>query len=149
MGKLMTRRRLRRAIDADRLRQAIADAEAATTGEIRVSLAPLFWGDVRRAAEQAFARLRMTETRDRNGVLFFVAAARRQLVVLGDEGIHAKVADDFWAQVTAEVAGRFREDDFTGGLARGIAMAGGVLATHFPAAPGGHVNQLSDDPEIR
>ena len=47
-------------IDKDRIKQAIQKAERRTSGEIRVSVSPLFWGDVRKAAEKAFERLGMT-----------------------------------------------------------------------------------------
>ncbi len=55
-----------------------------------------FWGNVRRAAERAFDRLGMDRTKDRNGVLFFIVPSRKRFVVLGDEGIHAKVGQEFW-----------------------------------------------------
>ena len=62
-----TRRALLRAIDAPRVQRAIAAAERRTSGEIRVSVSPFFWGDVRHVAERAFERLGMTATRDHGG----------------------------------------------------------------------------------
>ena len=126
------RRRLLRAIDRPRVLAAIEAAERETSGEVRVSVASFFWGDPRRAAERAFVRLGMTRTKQRNGVLFFVVPSRRRFVVLGDEGIHAKVGPEFWTRVAAAVSERFREGDFTGGLVRGIETVGRELAVHFP-----------------
>jgi uncharacterized membrane protein len=122
----LARARMLRKIDVERVRQAIAAAEHQTSGRIRVSLAPFFWGDVRRAAERAFTRL------GRRGVLFFVVPARRKFVVLGDEDIHAHVGQEFWHDVTAAVAERFRAGDFTGGLVHGIETVGNELASAFP-----------------
>jgi uncharacterized membrane protein len=122
----LARARMLRKIDLERVRQAIAAAEHQTSGRIRVSLAPFFWGDVRRAAERAFTRL------GRRGVLFFVVPARRKFVVLGDEDIHAHVGQEFWHDVTAAVAERFRAGDFTGGLVHGIETVGRELAAAFP-----------------
>ncbi len=139
------RRRLLRAIDRERLVAAIQAAERQTSGEIRVCVARFFWGDVRRAAERAFARLGMTATRHRNGVLFFVVPSRRRFVVLGDEGIHAKVGPDFWTEVAGEVSERFRKADFTGGLVRGIETVGRELATHFPYDAATDKDELPDD----
>ncbi|HZA51699.1 MAG TPA: TPM domain-containing protein, partial [Myxococcaceae bacterium] len=85
------RRSLLRRIDVKRVEHALREAEKRASGEIRVSVAPLFWGSVRKEAERAFVRLGMSRTKERNGVLFFVVPARRKFVVLGDEGIHAKV----------------------------------------------------------
>ena len=122
----LARNRLLRKIDPERVRRAIADAEHHTSGRIRVSVAPWFWGDVRSAAERTFTRL------GRRGVLFFVVPGRRRFVVLGDEDIHAKVGQEFWHDVTAAVAERFRKGDFTGGLVHGIETVGSELAPAMP-----------------
>lgn len=134
----LARARLLRKIDVPRVRQAIAAAEHQTSGRVRVSVAPFFWGDVRRAAERAFTRL------GRHGVLIFVVPARRKLVVLGDEDIHARVGQEFWDDVTAAVAERFRAGDFTGGLVHGIETAGKELA---PALPYDAAKDTGEGPE--
>ena len=51
---------------------------------------------MRRVAERAFEKLGMARTRQRNAILFFVVPSRRRFAVLGDEGIHAKVGQEFW-----------------------------------------------------
>lgn len=140
----MTHRALLRAIDVARIEDAIRQAERRTSGEIRVSVSGFFWGDVRRVAERAFARLGMTATRDRNGVLFFIVPARRRFVVLGDEGLHARVGQEFWERVAAAVSGHLRDGDFTLGLVRGIEAVGGQLALHFPFDRATDTNELAD-----
>jgi len=122
----LARARLLKKIDVEQVRDAIAAAEHQTAGRVRVSLAPWFWGDVRQAAERAFTRL------GRHGVLIFMVPARRQFVVLGDEDIHARVGQEFWDDVTAAVAERFRAGDFTGGLVHGIETVGRELAACLP-----------------
>jgi uncharacterized membrane protein len=134
----LARARLLRKIDVPRVRQAIAAAEHQTSGRVRVSVAPFFWGDVRRAAERAFTRL------GRHGVLIFVVPARRKFVVLGDEDIHARVGQEFWDDVTAAVAERFRVGDFTGGLVHGIETVGNELA---PALPYDAAKDTGEGPE--
>jgi uncharacterized membrane protein len=87
----------------------------------------------------------MTRTKDRNGVLFFVVPARKKFVVLGDDGIHAKVGQDFWHHIVGVVLERFKEGDFTDGLVRGITVIGEQLATHFPNQGERDKNELPDD----
>jgi uncharacterized membrane protein len=142
--RLMTRKGLLRAIDRSRIQDAIERAERRTSGEIRVSVCPIFWGDVRRVAERAFTRLGMTETRERNGILFFVVPSRRRFAIVGDSGIHAKVGSEFWTTVADAVAARFRGGDFTGGLVNGIEMVGDLLAARFPRNAELDVNELPD-----
>jgi uncharacterized membrane protein len=133
------------AIDKHRIKQAIHRAESRTSGEIRVSVSPLFWGDVRKAAEKAFERLGMSATKDRNAVLFFVVPTRRRFVVLGDNGIHEKVGEEFWHRLVRTVSEKFKDGDLTGGLVAGIEAAGEHLARHFPSQPGSGRNELDDD----
>lgn len=142
---VMTRRKLLRLIDSDRIKEAIQKAERRTSGEICVSVSRLFWGNVEKAADKAFGRLGMTRTKDRNGVLFFVVPSRRKFVVLGDQGIHAKVGQTFWRQVADRVSERFREGDFTGGLVKGIEEVGEQLAAHFPYDAASDVDELTND----
>jgi uncharacterized membrane protein len=138
----LARARLLRKIDVERVRQAIAAAEHQTSGRVRVSLAPFFWGNVRRAAERAFTRL------GRRGVLIFMAPARRQFAVLGDEDIHARVGQEFWDDVTAAVAERFRAGDFTGGLVHGIETVGRELAPSLPYDPAQDTGEGPDEIDV-
>lgn len=140
-----SRRKLLKAIDVERVKAAIAAAERSASGEIRVSVAPFFWGSVRRVAERAFVRLGMTATKDRNGILFFIVPARKKFAVLGDEGIHAKVSQDFWEFLASLMSGHFRKGEFTEGLVAAIEEAGRQLAAYFPCDPSTDVNELPDD----
>jgi len=140
-----SRRRLMKTIDAERVKKAIIEAEHETSGEVRVSVAPFFWGPVRHVARRAFARLKMDQTKERNGILFFIVPSRRRFVVLGDEGIHTHVGQEFWDSLASLLAGHFRKGEFTEGLVRAIEEAGRKLAAHFHYDPASDVDELPDD----
>jgi uncharacterized membrane protein len=38
----------------------------------------------------------MEQTKDRNGVLLYIAMESKQLAIYGDEGIHKIVGQDYW-----------------------------------------------------
>ena len=141
----MSRRNLKRCVDEDQVVQAIQAAERASSGEIRVSMASFFWGDVEKAARKAFVRLGMDKTAQRNGVLIFLVPSRKRFTVLGDEGIHAKVGQDFWDDLAACLSEHFKRAEFTEGLVQGIAKVGERLAEHFPWAGDADRNELPDD----
>jgi uncharacterized membrane protein len=141
----MTRKQLLQVVDRERIKNAIEAAEHRTSGEICVSVSRLFWGNIETAADKAFVRLGMTRTKERNGVLLFVVPSRRKFVVLGDQGIHERVGQEFWESVAAVISEKFREGDFTGGLLNAIEKVGEELATHFPYDPATDKNELSDD----
>ena len=131
-------------IDAAAVEAATRRAEEGTTGEIRVSVLPRQLGSLPDVAERTAKRLRVTQTRDRNGVLILVEPAGRRFVVWGDRAIHEKLGEVFWKGTADAIARKFRKGDFTGGLVDGVETVGRQLAAHFPAAPGSHVNQLPD-----
>jgi uncharacterized membrane protein len=142
---VMTRKKLLQVIDREKIKKAIQAAEHRTSGEICVSVAPFFWGNIHKAADKAFVRMGVARTKHRNGVLFFVVPSRRRFVVLGDAGIHERVGQEFWHRVVAVVSERFRTGDFTGGLVRGIEEVGEQLAAHFPYDAATDENELPDD----
>lgn len=111
---------------------AIAQAERGTSGEIRVVISRRVKGDALEVARDAFQRLGMHETRERNGVLVLLATASRSFAILGDEGVHRHVGQDGWDHLRDGMAERFRRDDFGGGLAYAVEEVGRVLAEHFP-----------------
>jgi uncharacterized membrane protein len=145
---MMSRRRFLRRLDAPAVERAIARAEARTSGEIRVSIARFFLGSSRRLAERAFQRLGVHATRDRNGVLLLIVPSRREVVVLGDEAIHAQVGDVFWTEIAARVSTHFHEGRFTEGVVDAVDAIGEALAGHFPAGAGGNSNELPDTIDI-
>jgi uncharacterized membrane protein len=145
---MWTRARLLRKIDVERVREAIGAAERRTSAEIRVAVSGLFWGSVENAARAAFRRLSMASTARRNGVLIFVAPARRRFVVLGDEGIHGHFGQSLWDRVAAAIGEAFRRGEFTEGILDGIGVLGETLEAAFPFDPSRDRNELPDEVEM-
>ena len=128
----MTRKSLRRHLDEERIVSAIQAAEIHSSGEIRVSIAPFFLGNVQKTAQKAFCRMGMEATQDRNGILIFLVPSRKRFAVVGDEGIHAKVGQAFWNDLVTRLSEHFQRSNYSEGLERGIALLGERLAEHFP-----------------
>lgn len=124
-----------------RIAAAIAEAERRTSGEIRLHVERGLPARGQAAADpylrarEIFARLGMHRTAQRNGVLVYLALRDRRLAVVGDEELHARVGDPFWAEVVGRIGAGFQTGDFAGGLAEGIALIGQKLQEHFPWAP--------------
>jgi len=126
------------------IKNAIKDAELNTSGEIRVHIESEIKGDVLDRAAYLFKFLEMHKTKDRNGVLFYLAEKSRKFAILGDAGINAKVPADFWDKIKEKMADRFSEGKFALGLSEGIKMAGEQLKVHFSFQKD-DVNELSDE----
>jgi hypothetical protein len=138
----ISRRRLLAALDKGRVEAAIRHAEELCAFELRVSIAGPFWGAPRQLAERAFRRMAMAATSQRNGVLVFVAPWRRQVVIVADEGIAAKVDARLWSDTVAVGTDVFRTGHFTEGLIAMIEGLARALAPHLP--PGRRANELPD-----
>ena len=123
---------------------AIAEAEKHTSGEIRLYVENNCKGDVLDRAAFIFKELNMHETKERNGVLFYLAVKSQKFAILGDAGIHSKVHKDFWHDIKLAMKHHFVTGDFVTGLSEGIRMAGEALSKHFPYRDG-DVNELPDE----
>ncbi len=130
--------------DHERIVRAIAEAEAKSSGQIRVHLHHRSVGDPIEAGTKVFEKLGMTATAEKNGVLIFVAPRSKSFAILGDSGIHEKCGDDFWNDAAAAMGGHFGKGDFAGGIVATISRVGDALAEHFPRGEGS-VNELPDE----
>lgn len=119
-------------LDSDRIVSAIAEAERRSSGEIRVHVTLRKPDHLESRARRRFERLGMTNTAERNGVLFYIAPTVRRFQILGDSGIHERCGPDFWKEVAAEMEESFRRGEFTEGVVRGVGKVGDILARHFP-----------------
>jgi len=124
--------------------EAVKKAELNTSGEIRVHLAKHCSDDAYKKAIEVFARLNMHQTRLRNGVLFYLATEDRKFAVVGDEGIHSVVPDNFWDSIGKILSSHFKEGKFTEGLEKGILKTGEQLKAYFPYQQD-DVNELPDE----
>lgn len=124
--------------------KAIAEAERATSGEIRVHIESSCRGNVLDRAAWLFSKLGMVNTAERNGVLFYLAVNDKKFAIIGDTGINSVVPPGFWDSIRDHMKEQFSEGRFTEGLSEGIIMAGNQLKDHFPFAAN-DVNELADN----
>lgn len=122
---------------------AILEAELNTSGEIRVHLESTSKIDHYHRAQEVFHVLKMDNTRQRNGVLIYVAVADHKFVIYGDEGIDKAVPNNFWDSTRDTMAAHFQRGEFKTGIIAGIQSTGKELKTHFPWDPDDR-NELPD-----
>lgn len=131
-------------LDHDLIVEAIQRAEAKTSGEIRIYVhRGELKDDALPYAQQKFAKLGMQKTKDRNGVLIFVAPRVQKFAVIGDEGVHAKCGEAFWQKLVEAMRGHFKTENFTVALVLGVNETANLLAAHFPRLPDDR-NELPD-----
>lgn len=128
-------------IEEEEIVSAIKAAETNTSGEIRVHIEASSEKEHYKRALEVFYLLKMEETKDRNGVLLYVAVTDKKFVIYGDEGIHNKVAEGFWDATKNTIQNHFKKGNFKQGIIDGILNAGEELKVHFPL-------QIDDENEL-
>jgi uncharacterized membrane protein len=126
--------------------QAIQTAERMTSGEIRLYVEDFCMRDhpVERAAE-LFALFGMHNTKERNGVLIYLAWKSRHFAVWGDAGIHEKVGFDFWDDEKKLLREYLHRDEACAGVCAVVLQIGEQMQHYFPADEDNNENELSDD----
>jgi uncharacterized membrane protein len=133
--------------DLEAVKQAITEAEASTSAEIKVHLDKTCPGDPIARATAVFEKLGMHRTAARHGVLVYVAILDRKLAVIGDQGIHERVGEAYWQRLVADVLAHFREERPRDGLLHAVGELGAALGQHFPRSPDDQ-NELRDEVSI-
>ena len=136
------------------IEQAIKAGEATHSGQIRFVVegaldgAPLFRDQpARERALDIFSQLRIWDTAHNNGVLIYLLLADRQVEIIADRGIDAKVGAAGWQKICAAMQSDFKAGNFESGVIKGIQAVSKQLAAHFPKHGAGP-NELPDAPVV-
>jgi uncharacterized membrane protein len=133
---------------------AIKAGEATHSGQVRFVVegaldgAPLFRNQpARERALDVFSQLRIWDTAHNNGVLIYLLLADRDVEIVADRGIDAKVGAAGWEKICREMETDFRAGDFERGVIKGVEAVSRELVTHFPRSGAGP-NELPDAPVV-
>ena len=127
-----------------RVVEAIKQAELNTSGEIKVHIENFCKGNIEKRSLVVFNRLKLNETKLRNGVLIYLSVRDHRFAILGDEGINNVVEEGFWNDVKDLMQSHFKEGRFVEGLEQGIQRCGEKLKTYFPHQSD-NINEIPDD----
>ena len=133
----------------------ISESERRHSGEIRfvvetaLELSALLRGVSPRAhALAVFAELGVWDTDANTGVLIFVCLADRDVEIVADRGIAARVAPEEWETVCREIEQHYRAGRFRDGSLAGIRRVGALLERHCPPRAGDR-DELPNRPIVR
>ncbi len=118
----------------------VVEAELASADLLR-GLAP------RERAREVFAAHGVWNTEENTGVLIYVLLADRQVEVVADRGVSARVPPTEWRALCAAMERRFAAGAFEAGALEGVRAVADLLERHFPAAAPGR-NELPDRPAL-
>ena len=140
--------------DLDAIQAEVAAGEKRHRGEVRfvveaeLTTAQL-WGGMRARARaiQVFSMLQVWNTEENTGILLYLLLADRNVEIIADRGIQAKVTEGEWRAICAQMEEHFRANRFRDGAIAGVRAASELLAKHFPAGEA-NPNELPDRPVV-
>lgn len=124
--------------------QAIREQEMRTSAEIRVCVTYKLIFRPERHAWRMFEEIGMRNTARRNGALIVMMPRMRKVVMIGDSGVDAVVADDFWRKSVAAMIDEMHETGPLDALREGLRRLGDTLSAHWPREDN-DVNELPDE----
>jgi uncharacterized membrane protein len=118
---------------------AIGEGETRHAGEIRFSVeAALDPFDALRGhpprarAIEVFSELHVWDTAQRTGVLIYLLLADRDIEIVADRGIAARVAQEEWEAICLAMEAELRAGRYEAGALAGVHAVSDLLARHFP-----------------
>lgn len=136
------------------IERAIKAGETTHAGQVRFVVegaldgAPLFRDQpARERALDVFAQLRIWDTAHNNGVLIYLLLADRNVEIVADRGIDAKVGAAGWEKICTDMETDFKTGNFEAGSINGIQAVSRQLAKYFPTHGKGP-NELPDAPVV-
>jgi len=137
-----------------RIGEAIRVSEQAHGGELRfaveagLDLAPLLKGiNSRQRAREVFSQLGVWDTEHNSGVLIYLQLVDRDIEIVADRGISAKVGQGTWDEICRRMEVAFRAGRFEQGALDGIREISALLERHFPPR-GANPDELPDRPVV-
>jgi putative membrane protein len=102
--------------------------------KLRFALVPLSikHAQAHEAASREFLRRGMTRTREKTGVLIYLALAEHHAEILADTGIADRVEPGIWAGIVVDLTRAIRNNRMIEGLEEAIRRTGAILAQHAP-----------------
>ena len=132
------------------IEQAIKASETTHVGQIRFVVEGALDGmalvkgqSAKERAIDVFSQLRIWDTEHNNGVLIYLLLADRDVEIVADRGVHAKVGAPKWENICRTMENAFKQADYEGGVVSGIQAVTQHLTQHFPVS-GASPNELPD-----
>lgn len=156
-------RRVMPSASASRVTERVRQSEQRHTGQIRVVVESglprsylrryLIGGTplrtvVRERALMQFAKHRVWDTQDNNGLLIYLLVAERAIEVVADRGLARNRTDGDWRALVSGMREPFRLGEFESGVLLAIDRCSVWLEQEFPRAAGemARSNELPDAP---
>lgn len=95
-------------------------------------------------ARDMFLQEQVFDTVDRTGILVYISALERKVVVLGDSGINQKITQADWEQVVKLIVDGIKQKQMTSGIIQAVEACKNLLLENGFKIKPGDTNELPD-----
>lgn len=132
--------------EKSRLVDTIKRVEETTIAEIKIHIDNHCKEEVLAKAATVFTKLGMDKTKNKTGVLIYVACQDRKMAILADSAIHQKVKANYWDDLVAQCINFMKQEKYFEGLTHVLQSIEKDLSSHFPSSiQSENPNEISND----
>jgi putative membrane protein len=99
--------------------------------------------EVYQKALELFHSEKVSNTRDRTGILIMASRLERKIIILADSGINEKVTKEFWDEIVEKMSLKIKMGQYGEAFCEAINIAGEKLNQNFPVKKD-DTNELSN-----
>jgi len=110
----------------------IKETEKKTSIEIRIHIESSCKENIFDHAAYVFKKLKMHKTKQRTGILLYLALQDKKYAILGDIGVNQYVNNTFWEILCNDLKKDFENENFSEGIIKSIIRCGKELELHLP-----------------
>jgi uncharacterized membrane protein len=136
------------------IERAVQESHRAHIGQLRFAVegalhisALLSGTSARERAIDVFSDLRVWDTEHNNGVLIYLLLADRDVEIVADRGVHARVHAEEWEAICQSMEAEFRRARYESGVLQGVEQVSALLKRHFPVQQEGR-SELPSKPAV-
>lgn len=124
--------------------EAIRAQEERTSAEIRVCVTDKLILRAEKYAWKVFEETGMRRTKNRNAALIVMMPRVKRIVMIGDQGLDARMPDGWWRNAVDEMVKRMHTEGPLESIREGLRLLGDQLSRHWPREDGDE-NELPDE----
>ena len=123
----------------------VKSTEENTSCEIKIHINDFCKGDALVKAIELIAKLGLDRTKNRTGIILYLAVKDKKFAIAGDVGIHKALPNNSWHDLKDEAISFFKDEKYMEGFVHCLQKLSMIVKATFPENKIDNVNEISDD----
>ena len=123
----------------------IKSTEEATSCEIKIHINDTCKESALERAIMLITKLGLDRTKNRTGIILYLAVKDKKFAIAGDIGIHKRLPNHSWHDLKDEAISYFKEEKYLEGFSNCLKKLATIVKAEFPENKNENVNEISDE----